>query len=61
MQLVPWGGRIKVRAPTQPFRKPPESSIAVTEFVPCDRLVDSLSDAGIEQALAAMLEADARP
>ena len=61
VQLVPWGGRIKVRAPTQPFRKPPESSIAVTEFVPCDRLIESLSDTGIERALAAVLQADAAP
>lgn len=57
VQLVPWAGRIKVRSRTQPFRQPPESSIAVTEFVPCEQLVESLSDEGLQRTLAAALEA----
>jgi hypothetical protein len=38
-RLVGWGGQVRLKAQQVPFRQPPESSVAVSDFAPCDGLV----------------------
>ncbi|MBK6516311.1 MAG: hypothetical protein IPG04_19955 [Polyangiaceae bacterium] len=40
--LVPLAGDAKLSATTSPFREPPENLVTVSEFVPCDKLLQDL-------------------
>ena len=53
---TPWAGRVELRVPTVPFRSPPESFVRVHDFVPCDRLMASLSQrrGQVARAIAAL-------
>ncbi len=38
-RLAPWGGLLELKAAEVPFREPPESQLAVRDFVPCHQLL----------------------
>ena len=50
--LVPWAGSVDLRARSIAFRQPPEGKLSVSEFVPCETLLDNLDDQAVENAIA---------
>ncbi|MCC7538377.1 MAG: hypothetical protein IT379_19290 [Deltaproteobacteria bacterium] len=42
-RIVAWAGEMTLRQSEVGFREPPESQIRATDMVPCDRLLDELS------------------
>lgn len=42
-RLVPWAGKVELKAVTVPFRDHPESQVTVRDMVPCTELVASLA------------------
>ncbi len=52
-KLVPWAGRMNLRAAEIPFREPAESWVQVRDFVPCAGLSAALAehDAEVEAAI----------
>jgi hypothetical protein len=56
MQIVPWGGIVKLKRDSIPFREHPESEVTIQDAVPCDKLIDSLKERRpeIEKALEAV-------
>ena len=44
IRLVHWAGRLRVKAERIPFRDYPESYITITDFVPCDQLLNVLNE-----------------
>lgn len=57
-KIVPWVGKVQLRADTIGFREWPESQIVVSDFVPCNALLTTM-DAG-EASVAAALKAAAQ-
>ncbi len=53
VQLIPWGGKVTPKKNPIPFRDYPESNVTISDFVPCDQLIDSLfgQEAAVEAAL----------
>jgi hypothetical protein len=39
-KIVPWGGGVRLRADTVPFREAPESQVTVTDYLTCDGMLD---------------------
>ncbi|MFT4622434.1 MAG: hypothetical protein ACI8PZ_001090 [Myxococcota bacterium] len=56
LRLIPWVGAVRIDTPEVPFRDPPENSVAVGDFVPCDRLSGPLT-AGVDDVRAAVVAA----
>jgi hypothetical protein len=56
-RLVPWAGRVKLKAETVPFREAPESHIRVMDHAACESLIDEASkrDREVEEAIRAVL------
>lgn len=54
--LVPWGGRVDLKATTVPFREPPESQVTIRDFQDCKALKPAMAEqqAVVQQALAAV-------
>lgn len=57
--LVPLAGDVKLASTSAPFREPPENQVTVSEFVPCDKLLQDLEtnvildgEAAVSKALA---------
>ena len=44
-RLVPWVGTVRLKAQSVAFREPPESAVMVDDWVPCDKVTDSLKNA----------------
>jgi hypothetical protein len=42
-KIIPWVGAVKLKQPTVAFRDPPESAVAVQDWVPCDKITASLA------------------
>jgi hypothetical protein len=55
-RLAPWAGLVELKAPEVGFRLPPESAVAVKDFVPCTALLSATNagDAGVTALLAAV-------
>ena len=55
-QISPWGGVVDLRARSVPFREPPESQVAVRDFVPCDQILaaTAASDTAVADAIRAV-------
>lgn len=49
--LVPWGGEVAVSQTVVPFRTPPETAVAVVDFVACNDLTTLLADGAVDLAL----------
>ena len=60
-RLVPWGGKVRLKAETVPFREAPEAKIGVDDFVPCGQLLTSLNEheADVTRALQNLTPAPA--
>ncbi len=39
-KIVPWGGGVRLRADSVPFREAPETQVTVTDYLTCDGLLD---------------------
>ncbi|MBN2361394.1 MAG: hypothetical protein JXR83_18225 [Deltaproteobacteria bacterium] len=54
LRLVPWAGAIKLKATMIPFRDPPESNLAIEDYVPCQDLARELAarSGDVQRALA---------
>ncbi len=50
-QLVPLAGQLQLKGSSVPFRRPPEQLVTVTEFLPCDQLLEGLDLSGVRSAL----------
>lgn len=55
-ELVAWGGTIRLSAQSVGFRDPPEQSVSVEDYVPCDALFAGLRDAEVEAAIRRKLD-----
>jgi hypothetical protein len=54
-ELVPWGGVVELRSSSVPFREPPEASVSVSDYVPCETLLEALNDGALETAIGQKL------
>lgn len=61
--LVPWVGQVELTSARVPFREPPESSVSVRDYWPCDALREPLinGQAQVEAALKQVLDAPSLP
>ena len=52
-RLVPWGGVVKLKSPTVPFRDLPENQVTIRDMVSCDQLMSAIAAkrAEVEAAL----------
>ena len=52
-RLVPWAGKVRLKAQEVPFREYPESAVTISDAVPCDQLAAAAEKAAkdIESAL----------
>ena len=57
-RLVPWVGKVQLRADTVGFREWPESQITVADYIPCNSLLTTMD--AQEAAIAAALKAAAQ-
>jgi hypothetical protein len=57
-RIVPWVGKVTLRADTVGFREWPESQITVADYIPCNSLLTTMD--AQEPAVAAALQAAAR-
>lgn len=57
-KIVPWVGKVQLRADTVGFREWPESQITVDDYVPCNSLLTTMD--AQEPAIAAALQAAAQ-
>lgn len=58
-KIIPWVGKVQLRADTVGFREWPESQITVSDYVPCTSLLTTMD--AQEPAIAAALQAAAAP
>ena len=57
-RIVPWVGKVQLRADTVGFREWPESQITVADYIPCNSLLTTMDSQ--EAAVAAALQAAAQ-
>ena len=57
-RIVPWVGKVQLRADTVGFREWPESQITVADYIPCNSLLTTMDSQ--EANVAAALQAAAR-
>jgi hypothetical protein len=42
VKLVPWGGEMRLKQPTVPFREPPEGAVSVIDYEKCTNIIAAL-------------------
>lgn len=57
-RIVPWVGKVQLRADTVGFREWPESQITIADYIPCNSLLTTMDSQ--EAAVAAALQAAAQ-
>lgn len=50
-QLIPLAGQLQLTGSSAPFRQPPEQLLNVSEFAPCDQVLEALDLSGVQSAL----------
>jgi hypothetical protein len=50
-ELVPWGGQVRLKSNSVPFREPPELAVRITDYARCDSLLEALNDKSVEAAI----------
>lgn len=58
--VVPMVGEVELASDKIAFRKPPESSMVVTEFVPCTQIEEAFDDQLVIQMISAHVDAPGR-
>lgn len=44
IRLIPWAGTVEFKADSVPHREPPESQVVIKDYVPCDALLNAMTD-----------------
>ena len=44
IKLMPWAGAVEFKSDTVPHRDPPENQVVIKDFVPCDAVIQAMTD-----------------
>ena len=60
-RIVPWVASVKLKAPSTPFREPPEAVVTISDWARCEDVVSNLAagEAAIVEAIKTLLPAPA--
>jgi len=44
VKLMPWAGAVEFKSDTVPHRDPPENQVVIKDYVPCDAVIQAMTD-----------------
>jgi hypothetical protein len=63
VRLMPWAGAVEFKSDTVPHREPPENQVVIKDYVPCDAVLQAMTDNNsfVEAAISSYASATPAP